>query len=889
MTRMTMTRMTKQWWLYLMATLLALAAGCATSQQQDDTGSAQFIGTVAQAITSADVASMRVTVSAADMTSRTVELVKTNNQWSGMLGKLPAGTDRTFTAEAFSGAGTKLYAGTASGVTIVAKQTTAVSITLQEVNPQAPFENAAPVIAALSAAPANVGPGDTVTINASASDANPGDILTYAWSAPSGSFAQSGSLATTWTAPASAAVVPLTLTVTDSKGAQGRVTFNVTVTSGRGDAAVTASLNTWPQVGNISASATGLDVNESTTVTASASDNDGDTLSYAWTASCAGTWTNASSATAQFTATALPGSNVCNNCNLTVTVTDSRNGQPIGGQTTGTLAICVAPKGTALFPPDITETFQSAASTSASGSVTFQVKAVDPQGSALSFAWTSNTGSTGAPTTSANASQVVWTALACLPSGTTPTLTATVSSALGLSATHSFTVAGVPECGCPADQVDRGGACRARTVMLGGAAHEIAGSLVEDGSGYVLAGNVSGGSTNLFGQPTTAEGTYVAAYDADGAARWSMLVTGTNRRHFKSLVRGPSGELAAFGWVYSQTLLFNGANPLPVGDDCIILGLTPGGASRFVRKFGCYESWKIATDGAGNLFVVGNSPGADFGGGALTSGGGFDAYIASYTADGTFRWAKLIGGPAGPHGSPHEVFRDVTTDAEGNVYLTGFISAPSNFGGVTLDPQTSYLRQAMVVASYTNTGTLRWARMFPRANSTDSTAWSNGDRISVSSNGVVAVAGQFSGSFDFGGGVLPGQSESGVLVTLRASDGAFLQQRGLLTGRPLTFMQIQFGANGDLYAVGTAGTPGADFGGGAISRSGPFVARYGGNLSFVSAQVALSGGANAYATAISVRPDGSSLVAGTTPGTIDWGYGPRTIAGDRDIWLNWFP
>ncbi|HEY0095844.1 MAG TPA: PKD domain-containing protein, partial [Archangium sp.] len=318
-----MTRMTKHVWLYLTATLLTLAAGCGAppGQEEDTTGSAQLFGTTAQALSSADVTLVRVTVSAADMQQpRTAELVKTNNQWSGLLGKLPAGTGRTFSAEAFNSSGTKLYAGSATGVTILAKQTTAVSITLQEVSPAAPFENAAPVITSLSAAPGTVEPGGTVVLNASASDANPSDTLTYAWSAPSGSFAQASSLSTTWTAPASAATVPLTLTVTDPKGVQGKVTFNVNVTSGKGDAAVNASLNTWPQVSNLSATATAIEVNESTTVSATASDNDGDILSYSWTASCAGTWANANSATAQFTATALPGSNVCNNCNLIVTV-----------------------------------------------------------------------------------------------------------------------------------------------------------------------------------------------------------------------------------------------------------------------------------------------------------------------------------------------------------------------------------------------------------------------------------------------------------------------------------------------------------------------------------------------------------------------------------------
>ena len=52
----------------------------------------------------------------------------------------------------------------------------------------------------------------------------------------------------------------------------------------------------------------------------------------------------------------------------------------------------------------------------------------------------------GAANTSANASELAWTAPACAPEGTTPTITATVTNALGLSASHGFTVTGLPRC-----------------------------------------------------------------------------------------------------------------------------------------------------------------------------------------------------------------------------------------------------------------------------------------------------------------------------------------------------------------------------------------------------------------------------------------------------------
>ena len=556
-----MQRMTRAPWAYLTAVLLSLCLGCGSSPGEGgDEGEVHLVSTLSQAVSSSDVTSVVVTVTAADMQALTASLVKTNGQWSGTLGKLPAGTNRTFTAEAFNSTGARLYAGTATPVTILARQTTAVSITLQEVNPAAPFQDAAPVITSLSAAPGTVEPGGVVSLSATASDANPGDTLTYAWTAPSGTFAQAASLSTTWTAGASPATVPLTLTVTDSKGIQTRVAFNLNVTTGKGDATLNTSLNTWPQVSGISATETVLALNESTTVSATASDNDGDTLAYRWTASCAGSWAGATSASATFTPTALPSSSTCNNCTLTVTVTDHRNSQAIGGQTTGTLSLCVGPKTTATFPPDITETFQSAMSSSAGGTVTFRLKAVDPQDSALSFSWAANAGTPGTASTSAGASAVVWTAPACVPASTTPTITATVSNALGASVSHAFTVTGLPVCAAPGPSV-AGGFRHSAMIKPDGTVWTWGGSAFGQlGNGSTTAGALPAQVAGLAGFTAVATGeAHTVALRQDGTVWvwgynfYGQLGDGTTlNRTTPVQVPGLNGVTAIFA-TYSRT------------------------------------------------------------------------------------------------------------------------------------------------------------------------------------------------------------------------------------------------------------------------------------------------------------------------------------------------
>ncbi len=431
--------------LYLLslATTCWLAfAGCSSSKPQE-TGSVQVLGSLSQAVVSDPVTRVSLSISAPDMPPRSFELDWNGSAWGSLIHLLPAGSDRTFVASAYSADETLLFQGSVTGVTLTAGQTTLVSITLQEVNPPDNFENSAPVITSLVAAPSTVSPGGTVTLSAGAEDAD-GDPLSYAWSVSAGAFSSASSAGTSWTAPAQPGSYTLTLTVTDSRGATATAQVTLTVRTATGSAAVNVSFNTWPQVTRMVASANPVQVGQSTALSVTASDADGDALSYAWSASCAGSFSNASAATSQFTPSALPAGNTCPNCTLSVQVTDGR-----GGSTTGSYALCVGAQATPQLAPVLTDASQSVASVPAGGTVTLRVAAQDPQNSALTFSWRASAGSLGAASNMATSSWVVWTAPSCAGPGAPPSVTATVTNALGLSDSFTFSVAVSTACAAP--------------------------------------------------------------------------------------------------------------------------------------------------------------------------------------------------------------------------------------------------------------------------------------------------------------------------------------------------------------------------------------------------------------------------------------------------------
>ena len=149
---------------------------------------------------------------------------------------------------------------------------------------------------------------------------------------------------------------------------------------------------------------------------------------------------NATSASPSFTPSAQPPGGTCT---LSVAARDGRGGKGMGSLT---IYVTTSPT-TGQFPPEIVETFHSIANVPAQGdTVVFRARARDPQGSALSFAWTANAAGMGTASDGATTSEVLWTAPACVPVGNPLSVTATVTNALGLSTSYVFSLQGGSAC-----------------------------------------------------------------------------------------------------------------------------------------------------------------------------------------------------------------------------------------------------------------------------------------------------------------------------------------------------------------------------------------------------------------------------------------------------------
>ncbi len=393
------------------------------------------IQVVTMGLTAADVAAVTITVtggpSGAGTTTFNLSRGSAVGTWTGTLTGLPVGSGYTFTMSATDSTGAVIYQGAASSVSVTQTTTAEVVISGQQATAPTPSSNAAPVIDSVILSSTTVAPGDVVSLAAAAHDPNAGDTLSYSWTATAGTFSAPATTASTWTAPTTAGTYPITLTVQDQTGATVSVQANVVVaaSNAKGKAHVTATMNTWPVVSKVTGTPNYLVKGAQTLLTAVASDPDRDPITYAWTSTCAGTFTNTQVPTPGFT---LASTETNTSCTLSVAVADNR-----GGSTSGSLTLPVG-QPTAALAPAIGKTVQSTQSVGATDTVSMTVNATDPQGLPMTFSWAASDGTLSTATNTAGSSQVVWTPPAAAASSWL--VTATVTDSSGAAATKTFSI-----------------------------------------------------------------------------------------------------------------------------------------------------------------------------------------------------------------------------------------------------------------------------------------------------------------------------------------------------------------------------------------------------------------------------------------------------------------
>ena len=167
----------------------------------------------------------------------------------------------------------------------------------------------------------------------------------------------------------------------------------------------------------------------------------------------------------------------------------------------------------------------------------------------------------------------------------------------------------------------------------------------------------------------------------------------------------------------------------------------------------------VGLDRDGNIYLAGDlqseSGPIDFGGGALTSAGGSDIFLASFDASGQHRWSKRFGAGEDQHVGA------LAVSPEGLVAIAGSLEGGADFGGGVV---TSAGKSDALVVVLDSKGQHIASHAFGDADD------QHGDLIAFGTQGELTLGGRYEGAINFGGGRLPAGGKTGSAFLAQYQD-----------------------------------------------------------------------------------------------------------------------
>ncbi len=223
---------------------------------------------------------------------------------------------------------------------------------------------------------------------------------------------------------------------------------------------------------------------------------------------------------------------------------------------------------------------------------------------------------------------------------------------------------------------------------------------------------------------------FVAKFDPTGAFLWAKGFGNNVAQNGFDIAFAPNGDVVFTGSFAGTINLGGGALTSAGATDLFVARLDSAGTYVWGQRFGdavAQAGKGITVDGQGNVIVTGDIAGkVDFGGGELTSAGATDVLLLKLDPTGAHVYSKLFGNASA------QTAGRVAVDAVGNIVLTGSAAGKVDFGGGML---TAAAGTDIFVAKLTSGGVHLWSKLYGAAGNQD------GRDIAVDPNGAVLVAG----------------------------------------------------------------------------------------------------------------------------------------------------
>lgn len=351
---------------------------------------------------------------------------------------------------------------------------------------------------------------------------------------------------------------------------------------------------------------------------------------------------------------------------------------------------------------------------------------------------------------------------------------------------------------------------------------------------------------------------------------WAKSVVASNDSYSNGITTDVFGNVYVTGTNIGTTISFGTTTMSNTAGGIYIVKYDGSGNILWANPqvgIGNATSYGISSDLNGNVFVVGRFSGTSmvFGPYTLTCAGVNDLFVVKFDPNGNVLWAKSEGGSGSEYG------KSISTDASGNVFVTGYSKSSSlTVGTYTLNntAQTNAL-----VIKYDPYGFVLWAKS---AGGSNLALWDEGTSISADANGNALLTGFFrNSSITFGTFTLTNAGTNDLFIAKFDPNGNVLWAKSAGGSLSDGSGDISSNTNGDIFLTGSFQSALIGFGTYTLANSNTvipasFVAKYdaSGNALWAKTfgqgggySICNDSGGNAFVTG---NYDGASLVFGTS-------------------------
>ena len=356
---------------------------------------------------------------------------------------------------------------------------------------------------------------------------------------------------------------------------------------------------------------------------------------------------------------------------------------------------------------------------------------------------------------------------------------------------------------------------------------------------------------------------------------WAKSIGGGFNDDGNAIATDSAGNVYVIGTYYGSITI--GSTALTSSNyDAFVAKYDTSGTFQWARSIGGGSTdmgYGIATDSNGNVYVIGTYTGSvTIGLTALNGAGSYDVFVAKYDTSGTVQWARSIGGGSTEYGNA------IATDSAGNVYVFGYYSSSVTIGSIIL---TSAGSSDVFVAKYDTDGIVQWAKSIGGGGS------DSGFGIAADSAGNVYVTGGYSGTATFPPGTtLTSAGSSDVFVAKYDTGGTFQWARSIGVGGSDHGYGIAVDSGENVYVTGRY-IGSVTIGSIILNNAGgndAFVVKYdtSGTLQWAES---IGGTSDDYGRGIATDSDGNVYVTGSYFGSITIGSTALNGAGGNDAFV----